>query len=364
MEEQDLFGNIDNPDRTTPSDPSPASDAPHTKAGVIRLSLETGKKALPLSRRLAEAFREGVATAKSGNGAIKKEKMPPPDSRIQAQSGGRGFLDRAKEEGGSAAAVVYDKTAGALGSVVELVKKTPVESRRLLDAFREGAASVKRKDVGSTGAETRRPAKTDRGKSLGAAVLDRVFKAGDTAKESVRGAVASVKPGATRNAESKIRKCEKEIKKRYVHIGREAVEAWSSGGPVETGKIEALIAEVVKNEEEIHSLRLYMAENAAARQAEAIVRTKAVESADAAPATVPGRGGLEFVDPPAAPTASVAEAPAMAPAQETALPAEPAPPEGFSTEAAQAEQVEAVEAVEAVSPDMTDPAPGKDVDEG
>jgi hypothetical protein len=235
---------------------------------------------------LAGAFREGVAAAKADSEKRPEVRIPAPAKEDRPESSEGRILDRVIQEGRSAAAGVGDRTASALDSVIQLVKKAPDMTHKYADAFREGVASVKPRE-GRERREVRPPSgKKDGSPSEGRVILDRVWQSVGSAAEIVRGAVANRKPGEAGGAKQKIRGCEKKIRNLYVEIGREATTSWAEG-PVETEKVAALLDELRKNEEEIENLREHIAEVAAARKMQATRSPQAAKETVVTPASPP-----------------------------------------------------------------------------
>jgi len=266
VEEKKSSGNIDNPEILSPSLDTPASDL-HGKIGnASRNPLASEEKKQALSQRLAEAFRDGIASTNPDYEKRPESRIPPlPRSTLQEPGAGR-ILDRVIQEGGSAAAVVGDKAANVLGAFVQLVKKAPSLTQKYVDAFREGAATVKARE----GRERREDAPTGASKKGtpldGRVILDRVVKVGESTAAFVREAVAVVNPGEVIGAGQKVRVCKKRINDLYIEIGSEAANSWNDG-LVEMEKLDALIDELRKNEEEIHNLQAHLAEVAAMKKA-------------------------------------------------------------------------------------------------
>lgn len=263
MEEQEFSDKVDHPETliTPPLPPPTINDNVHDAAGsAARNSPETEAQRPALSHRLTEAFREGVASARPDYGQRPDAGTAPRAKMNRPESSGAGMLDRVIKEGGAAAAGMGDKAADVLGGVVQLVKKAPTLTQKYAEAFRAGAASVQ-----SRGGKERReegaPAARGKGASLdGRAILDRVFKAGESAVGFVREAVSVVKPGEVIGARQKIRLGQKKINQLYIDIGGEAANSWSDG-LVETEKLAALLDELRQSEEEILTMQ-------AAQQAE------------------------------------------------------------------------------------------------
>lgn len=266
MEEKEHSGVIGNPEilSTTPPD-SPATDVSDKIGSASRDSLASEEKKPALSQRLTEAFREGVASANPDYEKRPEVKPPPLVRNIPQVPGDGRILDRVIQGGGSAAAVVVDKASNVLGAFVQLVKKAPALTQKYAEAFREGAASVKSREGKARPVESPTAAKENRALSGGRAILDRVFKAGESAVGFVRESVAVVNSGKVIGARQNIRMCKKRINNLYIDIGNEAVNSWSDG-LVETEKLAALLDELRKNEEEILNLQAFLAEVAAARK--------------------------------------------------------------------------------------------------
>ena len=222
---------------------------------------------------MSEAFREGVASTKPDYDKRPDVRISPPARKNRQQSDDAGILDRVSQEGRSAAAIIGDKAANAVDAIFQLVKKAPAVTQKYAEAFREGAASVKPRE----GRERRQELPPSEKKSWlpsgGGVILDRVFKAVDSAAEIVRGAM---KPSEVSGAGRKLRMCKKKIDNLYIEIGRETANSWDNGS-IETEKISALLDELRKNEEEIRNLQEQIAEAAAAREAEASRRQQAAK---------------------------------------------------------------------------------------
>ena len=284
MEKQDASVAIDSQEIKSPSDHSPAADAHDEIRSTTRNFLEPEEKKPPLAQRLADAFREGVASTKPDYDKRPEVRIPPPVKKNRQESSDTGVLDRVIQEGGSAAAAVGDKAASVLDSVVELVKKAPDMLHKYVEAFREGAALVKPRE-GRERREVLPPsAKKNGSPSDGRVILDRVFHAGASAAKIVRGTVAAVKPGEVSGAGRKIRRCKKKIGNLYIEIGREVVNSWGNG-PVETEKVAELLDQLRKNEEEIQNLQEHIAEVAAARKTKAAGSQQAAKEAVFTPAS-------------------------------------------------------------------------------
>ncbi|MGA2332050.1 MAG: hypothetical protein ABSG75_09840 [Syntrophales bacterium] len=265
MEEREHTGVIDNPENSSPSPDNPATDVSDKIGSASRNSSASEETKPALSQRLAEAFREGVASASPEYEKRPEVKTPPPaKSSLQEPSGG-GILDRVIQEGGSAAAAVGDTAANLLGAFVQLVKKAPSLTQKYAEAFREGAASVTSREGRERREEVPRAANKKGPLSDGRAILDKVFQAGESAAGFMRQAVADVNPGELFGTGQKIRMCKKKINNLYIDIGREAVNSWSNG-LVETEMLASLLDELRKNEEDILNMQAHLAEVAAARK--------------------------------------------------------------------------------------------------
>ncbi|HLA27993.1 MAG TPA: hypothetical protein VJZ49_08865 [Syntrophales bacterium] len=258
MEEQNSSGNIENPETISSSPGSPPAD--DGTGGAYSLEADEKKPALTL--RLAEVFREGVASARPDYYQRQDVEMPPPAKKNRQEAAGT--QDRVIQGVGSAAAGVGDKVSDVLGAFVQLAKKAPPLMHKYAEAYRDGAASVKQR----AGVERRQAgpaaAKAKWASADGRAILNRVFKAGESAAGFIREAVSVVKPAVeVSGVRQKIRRGEKRINSLYVDIGAEVVNAWVSG-PVETERISTFIEELQKSEEEIQKLQTHLAEVAAA----------------------------------------------------------------------------------------------------
>ena len=286
MEEQKPSDGLDNQEIISPSDHSPPTDAPEEIRSPSPNSLESAEKKPSLAQRLADAFREGVASAKPDYDKRLEVRIPPPAKKNRQESSDTGVLDNVIREGGSAATVVGDRVAVALDSAVELLKKAPDTLNKYAEAFLEGAASVKPRE-GRERRETRPPSAKEQGSpSDGRVVLDRVFKMVGSVAEIVRGGVAALKPGEVRGARHKICMCKKKIDHLYIEIGREVVNSWGSG-PVETEQVAELLGQLRKNEEEIRNLQGHIAEVAEARKTGATRSQQAAKEAELTPARPP-----------------------------------------------------------------------------
>ena len=287
MEEKKHSGSIDNLEILSQSDDSPATVLSDKIGSASRSPVASEEKKPALSQRLAVAFRDGVASANPDYEKRSEVKIPPLAKNSRQKPGDGGILDRVIQEGGSAAAVVGDKAASVLGAFVQMVKKAPALTQKYAEAFREGAATVKSQEGRERREESPTAAKNKVAPSDGRAILDRVLKAGESAADFVREAVAVVNPGEVIGVGQKVRMGKNKINNLYIEIGSEAVNSWSDG-LVETEKLAALIDELRKNEEEILNLQAHHAEVAAARKTGAAkIRSPQTVKKDAAftPAT-------------------------------------------------------------------------------
>lgn len=294
MEEKEVTGNTDNTEIILPS-----ADSPESK-----------EKKPALKQRLAETFREGVASTKPGGEKRSEVKIPPlPKKKIQEKTE-RKISDKIVAEGSSAAAAVRDKATGAGDALVQIVKKTPDLTRKYADAFREGAASVRspegrerRKDAPTAVKKTVAPA--DGGKGL----LDMVLQAGEEAVEFVRKTITDANIGNILGPGQKIRLCRKKINSLYIDIGNEAVNSWSDG-IMESEKMTALLSELQKNEEEILNLQASQAQVPQARKAQTASSPQRVKKEAAlTPETGKEDSPVEAEVSPAEPAVSLEAAP-------------------------------------------------------
>ena len=284
-----------------------------------------------MARRIAEAFREGIASAKADYVKRPEVKIPPAEKTKRQESADARILDRAIQEGGSAAAAVADKAAIALDRVVQLAKMAPAVTHKFAQAFREGAASVKPREGRERTERLPQSAEQHRSASKGKGMLDSALHPGVSAREILRGAVTAVKPSAVRGARRKIRMCKKRIDNLHIEIGCEAVNAWGSG-PVETEKVARSVDEVRKNEEEIEKLLDHIAEIEAARKTDAARSQPAAKEVAFSPAVSPAPERMEEAEVPPREEVIVGTDLAMsdAPAQQPMPDAEAAPPEELS----------------------------------
>ena len=295
--------------------PSPASPTTDAHDGVDSASVDSSlseEKRLSLARRIAEAFREGVASAKADYVKRPEVEIPPAEKTKRQESADARILDRAIQEGGSAAAAVADKAAIVLDRVVQLAKKAPAVTRKFAQAFREGAASVKPREGRERTERPSQSAEQHRSASKGKGMLNSVLHANLSAREILRGAVTAVKPSAVRGARRKIRICKKRINNLYIEIGCEAVNAWGSG-PDETEKVAGLLDEARKNEEEIQKLLDLIAEIAAAKKTDAARSQPAEKEVVFSPAAPPAPEPIEEAE--AAPREEVSAVTDQAPAE-------------------------------------------------
>ena len=219
------------------------------------------------TKRLSEAFWEGVASAKPGYEKQSPPRDAPPAAKDRQPSNPSESLDRVIQGGKSAAAVVGNTASRLADSLANLAKKTPVIPTKWGEAFREGVASV-RPQAGKPKAEPI-PPPSGRRTAIGKGIWDSMSQIGDSAAGFVRGALATFKPGEVGEIENQIRRGEKKIRDLYFEIGREAAESWNNGGTVETEKVRSLLDEFRKQEEAIQKLKAYSSEIATAKGAEA-----------------------------------------------------------------------------------------------
>jgi hypothetical protein len=294
MEEKKITSPIDNQEMISPTFDSPSPDvappdsAPQNSASpgvheeIRSTSLDSEEKRLSLAQRLAEAFREGVASARPDYDNPPDVRILPSPGKKRQQSADAGILNRVSQEGRSAAAIVGDAAASAADAISQLVRKAPAITVKYAEAFREGAASVKPQEGGAQRRELPSLTKKNWLPSAGGTILDRVFKAGGAAAETVRGAIVALKPGEVRGAGHKKCLSKKKIDDLYIEIGREAVTSWGNG-LVETEKLSALLDELRKNEEEIQNKQQQSAEAAATRKAETARKDQAVKETTVTP---------------------------------------------------------------------------------
>lgn len=254
----------DNPGIASLSGDPLATDAYKDIESASKNLLEPEEKTPALSRRLAEAFREGIASTRP-DGQMRPEVRAASSLRKDRQrSDNEGALDRAIHDGRSAASVLYRKASGALDSATLLAKTAPAASRKWAEAFRDGFESVRSRDAETK--KGRAPSAPGPQESGARGIMDRMLHVGESAAEAVRGVAVSVKPGGAHGAERKIRAAEKDIASLYVQIGREAVDSWKRcAGVVESEKLDELFSELRKSEEEVRSLRGYASETGTAK---------------------------------------------------------------------------------------------------
>jgi hypothetical protein len=232
----------------------------------------------PLKRRLADAFRDGVDSARSNRSrdrAASSPRSPLEPREPREKTDYTEMLDWALTQGRSAAGAIRDTTAAAARQTTavaftvagQIAARTPDATERLSQALREGVSSVKR----LSGAEG-----TGR-------VAQAAGEGASAAWQFVADVFDLVRPGVERSASRGIRLANRRITALYGEIGREAVGAWSDG-PVATEKLTALLDELRKNEEEIQRLTAVIetaaAERAAARQARAVEEKPAKSTAE------------------------------------------------------------------------------------
>jgi hypothetical protein len=213
------------------------------------------------TKRLSEAFWEGVSSAKPGVVSPKpgNEKQAPargapPSPKNRPSSGPPALMDWLIQSGKSAAAAIGDSVSNLPDSVAKLAKKKPSFPTKWGEAFREGTAKVRRNGVKPIAETIPPPAGSPT--AVGKGIWDSMSQIGDSAAEFVRDALVTFIPGGAGEIEKKIRLGEKKIRDLYVEIGREAVGSWSSGGPVETEKVLSLMDEFRKQEDIIQKLKV------------------------------------------------------------------------------------------------------------
>lgn len=221
----------------------------------------------PLKRRLADAFREGVASARTDRVREAPAASRPADSTARRYADGRQMLDWAFEQGRSAAGVVRESAAVAVNYAGQIAGNTPAASMRVARALREGAASVRRQ--GGAEWKLRTPQLSGEGASAVVnATVAGASQLGATARQLFVDVVSAVKPGAERTATRGIRIAKLRIATLYTEIGREAVEAWGDG-PVVTEKLGSLLHELRQNEEEVQRFNALIEADRAERAAAA-----------------------------------------------------------------------------------------------
>jgi hypothetical protein len=265
MEKQEPSGNMDHQETVSPSPQSPAADVYDGTGGSVRNLPELGAKRPALVQRLAEAFREGVASARPNCERSPDVGTLPRARKTRKESGDTGIRDRVIREGGSAAAMVGEKAAGVLGALTQWAEKAPALTQKYVEAFRDGAASVKQRKVTVQQEAGPTAARKKWGGADGREILDAVSKAGQSAAGFVLAAFSVVKPGEAIGVRQKIRKIEKKIDQLYLDIGADVAKSWSDG-IVETDRLAALHDDLLKSEEEIRNLRTHLATFAAANK--------------------------------------------------------------------------------------------------
>jgi hypothetical protein len=280
MEEQEPSGNMDHSETTFPSPHSPTTDVCDETGNSVRSSPESGAKRPALAQRLAEAFRDGVASARPDCDKRPAVGTVPGVKKNRLESSDTGIRDRVIREGGTAAAVVGEKAAGVLGAFGQWVKKAPALTQKYAEAFRDGAASVKPRGERVQGDKGATAAKEQEAPTDARMVLERVFKTGESVAGFVRDAVSVVKPGEVIGVRQKIRLGEKKINQLYIDIGGEVAESWRDG-LVETDKLAALLDELRKSEEDVLNLQANVVESTAAGQPAAARRAQAAKKAEA-----------------------------------------------------------------------------------
>jgi len=328
MEAQKPSNAIEILENPFPSASSPATESPGGNDSTSPTSSFPEEKRPSFGRRIAEAFREGIASAKPDYIRRPQVKMPPEEKKKRQESADAGILDKAIEEGGSAAAAAGDKVTVGVDHVVQMVKRAPAAARKYARAFREGAASVKARERRERTDRQPRAQEQPRPASKGKELPDSVLHPKLSAREILRGAISVVKPSEVRGARRKIRMCKKRIHNLYTEIGCEAANAWGSG-PVENEKVAGLLEEVRKNEEEIRKLLDHIAEIAAAGKARGARPEPVVEEVESSPAARFAPGPMEGTGalPPEEVCAGADQALFAEPGPEPEVEAEAAPPE-------------------------------------
>ena len=219
------------------------------------------------TKRLSEAFWEGVSSAKPGNEKQPPKREAPPAPKNRPSSTQPALLDWLIQSGKSAAAAIGETASSLADSAANLAKKAPSIPTQWGEAFREGSAKVR---AGAVKPKAKTiPPSAGSPTAAGKGIWDSMSQIGDSAAEFVRDALVTFKPGEAGESEKKIRLGEKKIRDLYVEIGREANESWSSGGPVETEKVGSLMEEFRKQEDIIQKLRAAIPKIAPAKKAKA-----------------------------------------------------------------------------------------------
>lgn len=282
MEEQDLSGKsdylinspaTDNPVADPVPDPAPSlfqsSEEPEKKASILTEPPDRAGGLTPPKKRLSEAFWEGVTSAKSGH---KKESPPPRESppapENRPTSDQSGSLDWVVQGGKSAVSAIGQAASSVVDSVANLAKKSPAIPTQWGEAFREGAASVRKPGAVKPKSEPA-PPRAGNQTAFGQGIWNSMSQIGDTAAGIVRDALSTFKPGEAGEIEKKIHQSEKKIRDLYLEIGQEAAESWSSGGPGETEKTRALLDELINEEEVIQKLKAYSSQFTVVKKAPA-----------------------------------------------------------------------------------------------
>lgn len=263
---EDQSGKSDYSNNSSPTDNPLADKTPDPAPGPSGSSGEPEKKTPSLSQRLAETFREGVASAQPNSENRPVAKAAPSAPKPRPSSSQPGLGDWLIQSGKSAAAGIGESVSSLADSMAGLAKKAPSFPARWGEAFREGSAKVRAGAVKPKAEPI--PPQAGSPTAVGKGIWDSVSQIGDSAAGFVRDALVTFIPGETGEIEKKIRLEEKKIRDLYVEIGREAAESWSRGGPVETEKVSSLLDEFRKQEDIIRNLRATIPKIAPAKKAE------------------------------------------------------------------------------------------------
>ncbi|MEI6666941.1 MAG: hypothetical protein WCP29_02210 [Acidobacteriota bacterium] len=272
------------PDLT--AEPSGTTDAPDEFTYATDANNQSAPPSVakaPLGQRLADAFREGMASTRSNDSvrpsAKSRAAAPPSSSTSAARSE---VFDWAVRSSRTAASAMRDKTVVAIRYAGQLAGQTPGATQKLAQAVRDGAASVR----GAAAATTERMAPAAGSATASASAvrekLSSLFDVSSAARQVLGGIVAAVNPGSERAALRGIRLGKRRIVELYAEVGREAVEAWGEG-PVVTDKLSDLFEQVKTQDREIQRLT----EQVAAIQAQRAAEAEAVRQRRAAARTAP-----------------------------------------------------------------------------
>lgn len=242
---------------TEPSGQTGGLTPPEIKAGSLRGESRPTK-------RLSEAFWEGVSSAKPGGEKKSPTREAPPAAKDRKPSTQPALMDWLLQSGKSAAESAGKTASGWIDSVANLAKTGPSIPTKWGEAFREGAAKVRTGAVKPKAVPVPPPAGSPTVGGKG--VWDSLSQIGDSAAGFVRDALLTFKPGEAGEIEKQIRLGEKRIRDLYLEIGREAADSWSREGMAETEKVQFLLEEFKKQEETIQKLKSYSSEIAAAKK--------------------------------------------------------------------------------------------------